>query len=281
SRIWGTILAGVVLLAGALAAAAQTPIPAGRYLGIGESEGMRIDARPGPGRLGGTIRDVNGKLAALDLLAVGEGFEGVAEFTGRDVFLTVFGAPDGLIVVALPLDAAGAPLAGRDRVLVFVPEGSELTRIPAGVMPPPTTSIFVDPDVFVNSYRYWPPEGVARGWVGLESRFRPLIALYPVVLTDILGEVCRSGARPAELGEALRGQGVSCDQITGALDRMRRSGTLVRFKRDVEAEIGVLMNAIQCARGYTLQERICGPAARRTSEAAVSLVTIGAVLGRY
>ncbi|MEM9012926.1 MAG: hypothetical protein AAGE18_17010 [Pseudomonadota bacterium] len=282
-RVFRTLLAALAFtVLGALApAAAQTSVEAGSFIGIGEAEGMRIVTEREGERVTGRIDDVNGKSAALDLTPVGRGSEGIVEFPGRQVFLTLIGEPQGMIAIALPLDAQGEPLPGRDRVLAFVPEGTEVPRIPAGVMPAPTTDIFVDPDVFVRSYQYWPPDGVARGYVGLEARFRPLVGLYPVVLTDVLWKICSSGQRPPELAEALRGHGVTCEQITRGVERMQQTGRFSLFKREVASELDILLNAIQCARGYTVLPAVCEPAARRTSEAAVSLVTVGAVLARY
>lgn len=278
-----------VALSLALVLGALLPLPAlaqaermvGRFFGAVEAQGMRIELRRGGSGLVGTFHDSNGVTAPIDAQLLSNAAEATLEFPARKVRLRIFPEAVGLRVIAIPLDAGGNPVVEATNALVFLREGTKVPEIPAGYQAPVLKVRVVDPDTFLISYEFWPPEGVAYGWESLEARYRPLIGVFPVVMADVLWKLCGSTYRTPMLGEALRGQGVTCEEVLARIDEMQVRGTFAKFKADVAAEKKVALDAARCARGYTRIPAVCEPAARRVSEAAVSLVTVATVLRRY
>jgi hypothetical protein len=188
----------------------------------------------------------------------------------------------GLQMTVLPLDREGRPLRQQARSLAFLREGVEAPEQPELYMDAPARAgQETDPDVFLASYQYWTPEGVARGFDNIGARYRTMIRLFPQLHADVLWKLCRAESQRELLAEALRGQGADCAAIEGTVDRLQETGRFGEWKRAVQAEIDALLPAVQCARGYIVKESVCGPASQRMSEAAVSLETVGTALARW
>lgn len=274
-------LAALLLMLPAAPAAARAERLQGDYIGLAEAEGMRITLRAAGEGYSGTFVDSNGVTAPIDARIVGNAAEAILQFPARTVKLRMFREAIGLRVVAIPFDAAGQPQVELANALVFVPPGTRIPEIPVGYQEPAFKVRVVDPDTFLISYEFWPPEGVAFGWESLEARYRPLISLFPTVLADILWKLCSSSYQPAALGEALRGQGVTCEEVVSRLDRIQSRGKFEAWKAAVHREKAIVLDAARCARGYTMLKSVCEPAARRVSEAATALVTVDAVLKKF
>ncbi|WP_157982248.1 hypothetical protein [Oceanicella sp. SM1341] len=250
----------------------------GTYLGVAEAQGMRLDITPSGGGLRGRFTDSNGTVAEFDAPSTGTAAETVIEFPQRKVKIRIFPEAVGLRMIAIPLDASGQPVIDETNALVFLPPDVEVPQVPAGYQPPTYRKRVVDPDTFLISYPFWPPEGVAFGYESLEPRFRPLFGLFPMVMTDVLWKLCASSYKPAVLGEALRGQNVTCDQVLRKIDEVQRGGRFAAYKARVAEESEVLMVSVQCARGYIVKPEVCQPASKRVSEAAISMNTVASVL---
>ncbi len=271
----------LVLLVLPLVARAEVAGLAGTYAGAAEAEGMRLELRAARGGLEGRFTDSNGETAEFLAEDRGTAAEGLLRFPGRTVKVRIFREAVGIRMIAIPLDAAGQPVLDGTHALVFLPPGTAIPPIPAGYMPPVYRAQTVDPDSFLISYEFWPPEAVAFGYEGLAPRYRPMIGLFPVVMADVLWKLCASTYQPPVLGEALRGQGVSCAQVLRTVDGWQKGGRFAAFKADVARDKSVVLAAARCARGYTVLPAICQPAAQRVARAAVSLETVAAVLTRY
>ena len=139
----------------------------------------------------------------------------------------------------------------------------------------------LDPDVFLISYEFWPPDGVARGYDNIGPRYQTMLRLFPLVHADVLWKLCQSSARPAALAEALRGQGATCESITRDVEGTLTNGRFEKFKSDVARDKAELMAAVQCSRNYIVKESVCGPASKRMAQAAVEMQTIASALSRY
>jgi hypothetical protein len=270
----------LLLLAAATAAAAQAERLPGSYVGLAEAQGMKLVLREARGRIEGTFTDSNGVTAPIRAENLGTAAEAMLEFPARKVKVRLFPEAIGVRMIAIPLDAEGNPILEQTNAFVFVPAGTKVPALPAGYQNPPAQATVVDPDVFLISYEFWPPEGVALGWESIEDRYRPVIGLFPVVLTDVLWKLCASSYKPPELGEALRGQGVTCARILARIDEVQAKGRFDKYKALVAKERAVLLAAVNCARGAVVTPAVCQPAAKRVAEAAVSLNTVAAVLGK-
>lgn len=266
---------------GAGAALAQAERMQGRFIGIAEAQGMALELALSGNRLTGRFTDSNGVTAPITAEILGNAAEAVLDFPARKVRIRLFPEAVGLRMIAVPLDESGDPVLAETNALVFVPPGVTVPAVPEGYLPPTYRVRVVDPDSFLISYPFWPPEAVAFGYESVEPRFRPMFALYPVVLMDILWKMCASTYKPGALGEALRGQGVTCAQVLAKVDQIQRGGRFDVWKAEVGRETDKLMVAVQCARGYIVKQEVCRPASREIAERAVSLQTVATVLERY
>ncbi|MEM9048395.1 MAG: hypothetical protein AAGC92_06715 [Pseudomonadota bacterium] len=275
------VLACLILWLAPPGALAQIERMQGRFLGVAEAQGMQLELAMRGDRLVGTFFDSNGVTTEIDATPTGSAAEAVLIFPQRQVKVRLFAESVGLRMVAIPLDEDGLPIIQQTNALIFLPPGIRMPEPPRGYQPPTYRVRVVDPDTFLISYPFWPPEAVAFGYESVETRFRPMISLYPTVLMDVLWKMCSSSYKPSALGEALRGQGVSCDQVVAKVDQLQGNGRFESWKAAVEDEKTGLITAMQCARGYVRREDICRPAARETADRAVSLQTVASILNRF
>ena len=152
----------------------------GSFHGLGSADGMRLvidDAGPSPR---GRFIDSNGREAAIGGGWRDGALETVLAFPGRPVFARLAPAALGLQMTVLPLDPDGRPLEREARVLAFLREGVRPPEQPALYMQPPRRADGeTDPDVFLASYQFWPPDGVARGFAQIGARYRTMIRFFP------------------------------------------------------------------------------------------------------
>lgn len=289
----GGLAALLALILFARSAAAQEPDATpvlqleGTFHGLGSAEGMRVviddvDAKPG-----GRFIDSNGREAAIGGGWRDGGLETVLAFPGRPVFARLAPAALGLQMTVLPLDPDGRPLEREARVLAFLREGVRPPEQPALYMQPPRRADGeTDPDVFLASYQFWPPDGVARGFAQIGARYRTMIRFFPQLHADVLWKLCGAqdaGAPGAAalIAEALRGQGASCRDVVRTVETLQTRGRFADWKTEVDRDIAALLPAVQCARGYIVKPEVCRPAAKTIADAAVSLKTVSAALQRW
>lgn len=281
----GLALALAAILTGAPAARADdAPVPslAGRYTGIGPARGMQVEITDAGRKPAGKFHDSNGVEATIGGGWKEGGLEALLNFPGRPVFVRLTPSAMGLQMAVLPLDPEGKPLREQARVLAFLREGVRTPEQPALYQDPPKRAgSETDPDVFLASYQFWPPEGVANGFDNIGPRYRTILRMFPQIHADVLWKLCSADSQRALLAEALRGQGAGCADIEKTIARLQANGKFSAWKAAVDKEIDQLMPAIQCARGYIVKESVCGPASKRVADAAVSLQTLGTVLARW
>jgi len=254
----------------------------GSFHGLGSADGMRLvidDAGPSPR---GRFIDSNGREAAIGGGWRDGALETVLAFPGRPVFARLAPAALGLQMTVLPLDPDGRPLEREARVLAFLREGVRPPEQPALYMQPPRRADGeTDPDVFLASYQFWPPDGVARGFAQIGARYRTMIRFFPQLHADVLWKLCDAPDAAALAAEALRGQGASCRDVARTVETLQSRGRFADWKAAVDRDIAALLPAVQCARGYIVKPEVCRPAARTIADAAVSLQTVSAALQRW
>ncbi len=278
-------LAALLLAVASPPAVAQdAPVPGleGQYVGIGPARGMQVEIDDVDAEPGGRFRDSNGREAEIAGGWKQGALEAVLDFPTRPVFVRMTPAAMGMQMAVLPLDAEGRPLRDQARVLAFLREGVETPEQPALYMNAPARAgQEIDPDVFLASYQFWEPEGVANGFDNIGARYRTVLRMFPQIHADVLWKLCQADSQRNLVAEATRGQGAGCPEILGTVERLQAQGRFPEWKAAVQREIDALMPSIQCARGYIVKESVCGPASRRVAEAAVSMETLGTLLPRW
>ena len=282
STIFRGVLCALTLIfaAGQANAQAQSGLGGG-YYGVDEANGMRLDLSPTGAGVTGALTAVDGTRFPFDAAINPQGGadgkmawaagEGVVRLNPKDI---------GVVLVWAPMDDAGAVLRTRVQALLFVRDGVPLPPPPENYAPAPKgPGETVDSLSFLYNYEFWPADGVGYGYAGMAEKYRSLIALFPMVQTDILWKLCGADRPPAGLGEALRGQGATCADVLDRMAAAQRSGGFSAFKNAMLQEKQKLIQAVQCGRGMGRPET-CREVARQTQEAALSMETVATVLQR-
>lgn len=258
----------------------------GGYRGVDAAEGMRLSFSGSGGQISGELSGPGGSRVAFTANRLDSGAEAKSTFKGRPVYFIFTEEPLGVSVIAIPLGPGDTAMADQTEAMVFIRDGVVEPPRPARyVSPPGGPGGTIDPRAFVESYAFWPSVNVGYGYSMVRGRYRTLIRLHPLVQTDILWKLCRAPTATAVLSDALRGQGVTCDDVLNAFGGMLRPGGTVdafnRFRRDVETQKAELVEAIVCSNDYRRNDPVCKRSGARVAEAAVSLETAKSVLGRY
>ncbi len=267
-------------IAGAVAAA-QDKLD-GTYLGIDDAAGARIRIEPDSEGFSGTFHDPQGRSQSFQADRVEDAAEAVLDMDGQTVLMRIAPLPFGAQVSIIPLRADGSMALEFSRALGFVREGVRLPEKPdAFVEAPQMPGERVAGNSFVESYQFWEPVGVVNGYLGLPDRFRTLLRMFPAVQLDVIWKLCLAPQADQALGVALRGQDVACPEVVDVIAGVQRSNRFDDYKADVDADRQALQTSIRCADGYVASRATCDAAAKRLSEAAVSMRTAGMVLSKY
>ncbi len=279
-RFFRKQVAGIVCLVMLVAvgpAAAQQNL-SGTYLGLDAAQGLSVqlqdNGRSVSGRVSapdGSGQSISGEMKDGSAVAklIFRGQQGIARFTPKGV---------GLSMIWSPADQNGNRTGGADVVFAFRRQSLDLPAQPAGFVPapPPGTRRF-EPGSFLRSYEFWEPNAVAEIYDVIGEQYRAIIRLFPAVQTDLIWKLCQSTSVPSELGEALRGEGVTCAQVDSTIKASQATGGFNRFKRRVHTEKADALLAVECARGIH-NAPVCIDAARRTQRAASALETVATVI---
>jgi hypothetical protein len=270
------------LLAVLLSAQAALAELQGVYLGIGAAAGMRVELSATSDGYSGAFTDVDGVKRPFTAYRLDDTAETTMSLAEGPVFMRVSPEPIGARVVIVPFDAEGRLVVPQTRALAFLREGIDAPAVPERFIPAPTGPVrAMEARAFVSSYPFWEPAAAAWGYAAVEPRFRTVIRLFPLVQTDLLWKLCQGSARAEGLAEALRGQGVTCADVTGAIRAAQAGPTFDRFKRDVAAERAMLLTALGCADDLTRTQQDCSRAGAETARRALSMETAATVLSRY
>ena len=275
-------MAALALVAALQAATALASDLVGRYRGIDAAAGMRLEIEARGRGFRGVLTEADGaarRFEADDLDGLAEAAVTLSE--GR-ALLRLSPAAAGVSVVVAPFGRDDSYDPSRTRALAFLREGLDAPPAPRRFVPAPTRSgAPVEARAFVDSYPFWEPLGAAWGYEGVEPAKRTVIRLFALVQTDLLWKLCQSPERTPGLAEALRGQGVTCQEVIAAIRRAQTAGApFNRFLRDVAAERAVLLQVLDCADGPSAGAK-CRTAAQETARRAVSMETAATTLRRY
>ena len=277
AAVLASLVAWLLLSAGA--AMAQF---AGRYVGIDAAKGMTVELSVSGSSARGTLTRADGSRTRFSGEVVDDSLEASFTDQGRRIYLRLLAEPIGARLVLVPIDADNVLRVDQTEAFAFLREGVDAPQRPERFLPPPDRPIaYIEPRAFVSSFPFWPPRSVALAYEGLEPRFRSVIKLYPLVQADLLWKLCASPERTPGIAEALRGQGLSCNDVNAAFRTMQAGAGFGRFKREVAAESRALMTTLGCADDLRRNDTACRTAATETARRATSMETAGSVLARY
>lgn len=277
-------LAVLWLAIGASTAMAQAPEDLdGTFTGVNEAAGAEIEIAPeSEDALAGTFRDPAGTEQAFEADWLAGGAEAVIDMADGTVLMRMTPLPYGAEVLFVPIDAEGRLVSEAATFYTFLAEGLEQPPVPQGfVGPPEDPSKRIAALSFLRSYQFWPPSGVRDGYLALARRHRTLIRLFAPVQLDVIWKLCLAPGADRALGVALRGQGVSCEEVVRTISEAQRAGRFAAYKAEVDEANAALQQAVRCGDGYVETKEACDRSARRVSEAATSLETAATVLARY
>lgn len=255
----------------------------GTFEGVDDAAGASLVIEHGEGEeLRGTFYDAHGNSQAFVATRTGETAEAVIDMDQRRVAMRMGALPFGLRVVLAPTDAEGSPNFRAGRVLHFVREGLDVpTPDPDFVRAPEHGRGRITANSFLASYEFWSPEGVRNGYLSLPDRFRTLMRLFPAVQLDVIWKLCLAPEADRALATALRGQGVSCPEVSEGIANAQRQGRFEAYKAEVREQRSSLRTSVRCADGYPTPRSECDRAAAQLSAQAVALDNAATVLARY
>ncbi|MGB0506241.1 MAG: hypothetical protein ACPGGK_08595 [Pikeienuella sp.] len=277
----------VILLFCLLIAPAANAGFIGVFQGIDHSRGMSLTVDTieddEAGNLNVKLVLKNGAARSAVVLPAGRSAEGVMKDPSGDVFVQLIDEALGLRLVTVPYDIEGDLIFARSQVRVFVRDGVTVPELPKRFLPAPVVSGgTIDPAAFVDSYAFWPSAGVGYGLEMVRPRYRTLIRLHSVVQTDILWKLCRAETAPIALAEALRGQGVNCQDVLQKIGGLLSNPVAFeQFKSDVSVQRAALKEAIRCSIEYRRNDPTCKRSGALVARMAVSMETVNSVLNRY
>lgn len=254
----------------------------GTFLGVKEADGARIRISPDADGFSGVFFDAVGRRQSFEADRVGVLAEAVLDMGGETVLMRLEAKPYGADVALIPFDAGGNLVFQQSRFLTFLREGLELPKPPPDYTDPP-----LDPNAriaansFLASYAFWSADGVLAGYLALPPRFQTLMALFPAIQLDVVFKLCQAQNADQALAKALKGQGVSCTEVTAGMAEAQRTGSFAKFKGEVASERQTLRTTVRCADGYVVTKRECDRASAAVGRQAVSLETAATVLRRY
>jgi len=271
--------AGLLWLASTLSAAALE----GVFHGLDEADGATLLLLPAEGDgQKGQFTSADGEVGAFIGRTLPDGMDATFQLGRETIYLRAAEHPSGAIVVVVPVAPDGTRRADLTRSYGFLREGmARPDKRPYLIPEPEKAGDPVDAVAFVQSYEFWSPTGVGRGYISVLPRYRSVIALFPALQTDIIWKLCSqpSGGVPG-LGEALRGQGVSCSEVLGAIAGAQANGRYPAYRREVAEQRKLAHEQISCARRIGTRER-CEEVAQLVSKLAVSMENAATVVARY
>lgn len=278
-RALGCVLALFMLLTTAAHAADQLN---GRYYGIDDAAGASVSIAPDADGFSGVFFDPLGNSQEFKADAVDDAAEAVLDMDQRTILLRMAPLPYGAQISLIPFDESGNLILENSRSLVFLREGTQVPQAPADFVDAPRDDCRrIAGYSFLTSYQFWEPQGVVNGYLCLPEKMRRLIEFFPEVQLDVLWKLCLSPGADLALGRALKTAGLGCPEVLDGLATIQRQGRFDQYKQRVEAQRLSLRMSIRCADGYLASKEDCDAAARRLSQAAVSLRTPAMFLSEW
>lgn len=247
--------------------AAMTPLRAaefsGGYDGIADAAGMTLTLSEMERRVVGRFALPSGSSYTLngERARAGDGdAQGALRMAGASddgAFFHIEERPLGLQFLFIPARADGTPDLAQAQEYSFLKRGVRPT-VPRETKPKYTPAPEEEGDIvaFVDGFRAWSPEDIARYYASLPDKARGLLLLYDHATAELMWRICEAPAQEgslvaARLGEMQDRQQTDCAAYLPLVAAARKGDIFSEFLRRSLFQLELVRATVLCDRGET------------------------------
>lgn len=239
----------------------------GGYDGIGDAAGMTLTLSEAERRVVGRLVLPSGVGYTLngERAAVAEGSaQGALRVSGAaadGAFFHIEERPLGLQLLFIPAKSDGTPDLGSSREYSFLKQGVRPTLSPdAKKRYRETPAEPVDVVAFIDGFRGWSPQDVARLYASLPANARGLVLLHDHATAELMWRICEAapleGTEEARaLLEMLERQQAECAAYLPLVEAAQKSGLFPEFLRRSQFQLELIRATVLCDRGVSAPAR--------------------------
>lgn len=251
-RFWGVL---ALLVAGMLSlstyAHGQAPSFSGRYDGLGIGADAVLSLEELEGRVVGRLTLKDNQSFSLNGRRSGDVAQGSLMRNALKQFFYIEPRALGVQLLIIPAGEDGTPLLAKGQELSFIRQGVQLPK-PVSFQKAPTSSPLALPR-FLDEFRNWSPQDLARVYVGLEVKDQALISLFDYASAEILWRICVStppheDLSAAQLNRLLTRQATDCRAYLKVIAKVRDSGQIDLFIRRANFQFELIRKTYECNR---------------------------------
>lgn len=234
----------------------------GSYDGIGEAAGIALTLTEAERRVVGRLTLPSGTSYALngERAKPGEGdAQGALRVAGGEdgAFFHMEERPLGLQFLFIPARGDGTPDLAAGREYSFLKRGVRPT-VPQEMERKYKTSPEepVDLVAFIDGFRSWSPQDIARHYAGLSGKERGLLLLYDHATAELMWRLCEAGPMEGtieapRLAEMQDRQQIGCAAYLPMVEAAQRGGLFAEFLRRSLFQLELARATTLCDRGET------------------------------
>lgn len=255
---WGGVVAlvWVVLMGLGSQAYGQAPTFSGRYDGIGIGADAVLSLEELEGRVVGRLTLKNNKSFSLNGRRSGDMAQGSLMRHALKQFFHIEHRALGVQLLIIPAGEDGVPLLAQGQELSFIRQGVQLPQ-PVAFKKAPVSNPVALLD-FLNEFRNWSPQDLARVYVGLTAKDQGLISLFDYASAEILWRVCVSAPphkalSAQQLAHLLARQATDCSAYLKVIAKVRDSGQIDLFIRRANFQFELIRKTYECDHNHKSQ----------------------------
>lgn len=234
----------------------------GSYDGIGEAAGIVLTLSEAERRVVGRLTLPSGTSYALngERARPGEGdAQGALRVTGGDegAFFHIEERPLGLQFLFIPARGDGTPDLAVAREYSFLKRGVRPT-VPRDAEPRYKAAPDQPADIvtFIDNFRNWRPEDIARHYAALSGKERGLLLLYDHATAELMWRICEAAPEggtvvATRLAEMQDRQQIGCTDYLPLVAAAREGGLFAEFLRRSLFQLELARATTLCDRGET------------------------------